>query len=580
MLGSVVLACLAASCLAAPTVRMEAAILNEPHLPAALQRAQHVAGKAGFVASLPQLMWARSNAAFDNEIWNNWFTSQTEEVAFTTKSEDKYVIVVHGGGILSVPGRLEAVYQEDGSGMTQDGRSPEHGNDRSDESAAKLTVREAHDMLDGRLPDGTRIPIFTYQDFAKSPHLPQRYGVVLNADVANKSGNGYVAVQSLYNDPLFVTRAGGLKYAAAYLNKAAARHNTTKYGSWHPYGRIDFNQPQARIVFLSGNQGGQGSDGSGTKTGYGEDYGLGGDANIANRGRYVAVSTVNESATIRNADFGVDSTKGKLRANGIWMPHLSLALQEAQIAAGSKGFVAQMPEIMAARTRTPFENDIWHTRYTTTSEESIVEDEDGNLKVVTVHGGGIFSTPERILQAFNLDSMYHYMTGDYDAKLTEKEASRLLKGALPDGSSIPMYSFEDFQKGIHELPRRYGVITDFDIANTSVRGYNKFGQMRHDPMLLVHAGGKAQAEAYINRISQRQETLGNWNRYAALDKSRVPSAGILFIDYEGGVLGSNGLVNVGRYVAVAPENEHTSLRNLDFLVPYETDVVADLPLVV
>ncbi len=58
---------------------MEAEIIFEPHVPTALRRALEYAGDDGFVASLPQLLHARANAAYDNIIWNSWFTSNTEE---------------------------------------------------------------------------------------------------------------------------------------------------------------------------------------------------------------------------------------------------------------------------------------------------------------------------------------------------------------------------------------------------------------------------------------------------------------------------------------------------------------------
>ncbi len=52
---------------------MEAAIIFDTHLPDALRRALEYAGEEGFVASMPQLLHARSQASFNNDIWNNWF---------------------------------------------------------------------------------------------------------------------------------------------------------------------------------------------------------------------------------------------------------------------------------------------------------------------------------------------------------------------------------------------------------------------------------------------------------------------------------------------------------------------------
>ena len=64
---------------------MEASIVFESHLPDALGRALEYAGDEGFVASLPQLLQARANAPFDNEIWDTWFfTSNSEESLIRT----------------------------------------------------------------------------------------------------------------------------------------------------------------------------------------------------------------------------------------------------------------------------------------------------------------------------------------------------------------------------------------------------------------------------------------------------------------------------------------------------------------
>ena len=65
-------------------IRMQAAIIFEPHIPTALRRALEYAGKDGFVASMPALLHARTNAPYDNIIWNTWFTSNSEESVVTT----------------------------------------------------------------------------------------------------------------------------------------------------------------------------------------------------------------------------------------------------------------------------------------------------------------------------------------------------------------------------------------------------------------------------------------------------------------------------------------------------------------
>ena len=122
---------------------------------------------------------------------------------------------------------------------------------------------------------------------------------------------------------------------------------------------------------------------------------------------------------------------------------------------------------------------------------------DGRRVVVTVHGGGVFGSPERIAQAFRMDNSS--MTGQYAAKLSDHEAQALLRGELPDGTKVPMYDFDEF-KGIANLPVRYGVVLDMARANQSKRGYDDFSDLRNDPLFIVHAGGVEQASVVRGKV--------------------------------------------------------------------------------
>ena len=80
----IVAAAFFAASLAAGAAAQEQArplVFNEPHLPDGLRLAQRYAasGSAGFVVSLPQLFAARVKADFGNAIWNNWYTTFSEE---------------------------------------------------------------------------------------------------------------------------------------------------------------------------------------------------------------------------------------------------------------------------------------------------------------------------------------------------------------------------------------------------------------------------------------------------------------------------------------------------------------------
>ena len=285
-------------------IRMQAAIFFEPHIPTALRRALQYAGDDGFVASMPALLHARTNASYDNIIWNTWFTSNSEESVVTTSQGNRVVVAVHGGGIFASPERFKRSYHAD-----LDRSNPEG---LTGQTAAKISAREASDVLEGKLPDGTEIPVYPFDEFKRGiADLPMRYGVILDFELAKSAKRGYESIDVLRNEPNLIVRAGGVEPLAAYLDKYRDRHNAKLMGNWHPYLRIDPDQPQTRIPFLAGNKGGVGSDDVLTNPrlttedihGYDTEYGLGGDASMVGMARYVAVAPRDVSASLQNLDF-------------------------------------------------------------------------------------------------------------------------------------------------------------------------------------------------------------------------------------------------------------------------------------
>ncbi len=247
---------------------------------------------------MPQLMHARANASYDNIIWNTWFTSYTEESVVTTPQGNRVVVVVHGGGIFSSPERFERSLYADLDRLNLEGLTGQY--------AAKITNQEAHAILEGKLLSGNEIPVFSFDEFKRGvAGLPMRYGIILDFEMAKKSTNGYETFDALRDEPNMIARAGGVEPLAAYLDKASARHNSKSMGNWHPYNRIDPDQLQSRIVFLSGNKGGIGSkdDYASLGWGYATDYGMGGDASFVNMGRYIAIAPRDVSECLRYLDF-------------------------------------------------------------------------------------------------------------------------------------------------------------------------------------------------------------------------------------------------------------------------------------
>ncbi len=279
-------------------LKMEAAIIFEPHVPAALRRALEYAGDDGFVASLPQLLHARANTSYENIIWNTWFTSNTEESVVRTPQGNHVVVVVHGGGIFAKPERFEKVYAH------TDHSSPDGF---TGQLAGKITEHEARQVLQGKLPDGTEFPVYPFDEFKRGiADLPIRYGVILDFDLAKHGTRDYDSFDVLKDDPNMIVRAGGVDANSRYLDKFGDRHGTRVMGTFHPYRTIDPDQPQTRIVFLAGNKGGTGTEDEDSDLyGYDSDYGIGGYACIHNMARYVAVAPRDVSTSLRHLDFGL-----------------------------------------------------------------------------------------------------------------------------------------------------------------------------------------------------------------------------------------------------------------------------------
>jgi len=285
---------------------------------------------------------------------------------------------------------------------------------------------------------------------------------------------------------------------------------------------------------------------------------------------------------------GDSKMKGiKMEAEIIFESYATIAFRRALEYAGDDGFVASMPQLLHARANAPYDSIIWNTWFTANSEENVVTTKQGNHVVVTVHGGGIFASPERFERSLRADlSRYNPegLTGQYAAKITEQEARDVLEGKLPDGSEIPVYPFAEFKRGVADLPRRYGVVLDFEVAKKGKRGYVSFDVLKDDPNMIVRAGGVEPLAAYLDKAQARHNTelMGNSHDHNRIDPSQ-PQARILSLGGNKGGIGSEGKdqglgwgfgaddgisatwpAGLARYVAVAPRDESTSLKNLDF----------------
>jgi hypothetical protein len=246
-----------------------------------------------------------------------------------------------------------------------------------------------------------------------------------------------------------------------------------------------------------------------------------------------------------------------------------------------------MPQLLHARATAPYDNIIWNTWFTSNSEESVVTTPQGHRVVVAVHGGGIYASPERFERTYRASvdrSNPEGFTGQYAGKISAREASDVLNGILPDGSEIPVFQFDEFKRGVADLPLRYGVISDFEMARKSTRGYDPFDVLKDEPNMIVRAGGVEPLAAYLDKARDRHNTtvMGNWHPYNRIDPEQAQTRIVFLAGNEGGVcteddddkdygydaeygMGGDACIhNMARYVAVAPRNVSTSLRYLPF----------------
>jgi len=127
----------------------------------AVYRCRLFVGKGSFL---------RANAPSDNIIWNTWFTSNSEESAVTTPRGNHVIVAVHGGGIYASPERFEMTYQASVDRSSTEGFTGQY--------AGKISPREASDVPNGKLPDGSEIPIFQFDEFKWGINcLPRRDAV-------------------------------------------------------------------------------------------------------------------------------------------------------------------------------------------------------------------------------------------------------------------------------------------------------------------------------------------------------------------------------------------------------------------
>jgi hypothetical protein len=141
---------------------------------------------------------------------------------------------------------------------------------------------------------------------------------------------------------------------------------------------------------------------------------------------------------------------------------------------------------------------------------------------------------------------------------------------------------------------------DFEIARSSRCGLVSIDELKEDPLMVARAGGAEAAAAYLDRARDYYGTdvMGSWHRFDAMNPM-IPQTWIPFVydclggagdkggldpsmrtegvmdiwfthyriarDAGFGIRGDTALINTARYVAVAPRDIATHVRDLPFM---------------
>ena len=268
-----------------------------------------------------------------------------------------------------------------------------------------------------------------------------------------------------------------------------------------------------------------------------------------------------------NKKFSIeDILNGKTFYGNMHKPRISKysdgeeALEAALAYAGPEGIVATMPELIAAKIytaqfRADHSHDLWNERYTAHTEENVGIDKKGRFYsknqpvLVIVNGGGLI-TPERIKSA-HLDILEGHIKGGA-IRYHDEEFEELLDGKLPDGSSIPLHCFEDIEKGISNLPHRFGVVIGYRWAALTHSGEHDKKAFLENPLVIARAGGPEHLETYYqetvfkNQLCNSHQLIGN--------ERKLPNGRFIGLGHHDEGLSDKFSHHImGRFLGVAPK---------------------------
>ena len=225
---------------------------------------------------------------------------------------------------------------------------------------------------------------------------------------------------------------------------------------------------------------------------------------------------------------------------------VKIALQNA---VDSNLRIATLPYLIAGKATADRNNYLWDNWFTALSEEYVVVDKKGTSQVVVLHGGGIL-TPERIQRAYD-----DGLTLQNAAKLDNLEVSDLLKGKLPNGESIQIYTVDDIKNG--RIPKpfgKYGIMLDFETAKRYNSDYLAKTDFMNNKLVMARAGTLEYLDKYFEKAKHPQnKNVGNWHRFAEINLLQNQGRFLYLNNSYDGLSGNDDLNYNGRFVGVVPE---------------------------
>lgn len=215
--------------------------INGKNYQEGLQKAYHFAENTnGEVCSMTNLLDLRIKSPFSDDIWTscNSHNAISERMFTRTRINQKpVVLIIHGKGPTT-------------DYLLQGGTVPDPFKTRYGVPLEREVILQA---LDGKLEDGTEIPIFPFKEYKQLTEIPEHHGIVMDRESAFKKdpkrrimifgGDDY---RYLLTTPSFLAAVGG-------TNRAIELRKKLEGYSWQicSHGNeIDFDENIGRQLLL------------------------------------------------------------------------------------------------------------------------------------------------------------------------------------------------------------------------------------------------------------------------------------------------------------------------------------------